>query len=120
MYGTGWMAKPPPYATHQDPHQYQPANQGPNPYYHNYAPPPPLYTQNKSGQDPINAQQTGTTFRSEDGYYGQHGNGESAGIGQGQGIELQQPASAYTREGQPGVGGENVYQPPLGPPPGKN
>ncbi|QSZ35663.1 hypothetical protein DSL72_006785 [Monilinia vaccinii-corymbosi] len=88
MYGTGWMAKPPPYGQHP-----QPAAA------YNYGPPPPMYTQ----AGPIAPQQTGTTFNSNDGYYAHHG--------QQGGIELQQPAHAYTR-------GDNVYQPPAGPPPG--
>jgi len=94
MYGTGWMAKPPPYG-----HYNYPPNNQPGTY--NYAPAPPMYTQN----GPMPPQQTGNTFNSNDGYYGHHG--------QQDGIELQQPASAYTR------GGENVYQAPMGPPPGK-
>ncbi|KAA8573372.1 hypothetical protein MFRU_053g00050 [Monilinia fructicola] len=88
MYGTGWMAKPPPYDQHNQPGTY------------NYGPPPPMYTQ----AGPIPPQQTGNTFNSNDGYYGHHG--------QQGGIELQQPPNAYTR------GGDDVYQAPVGPPPG--
>ncbi|KAJ8064145.1 hypothetical protein OCU04_006499 [Sclerotinia nivalis] len=89
MYGTGWMAKPPPYG------------------HYNYGPPPPIYTQN----GPIPPQQTGNTFNSNDGYYGHHG--QHGQHGQQDGIELQQPPNAYTR------GGEDVYEAPMGPPPGK-
>ncbi|CAD6439063.1 838e2045-93fa-43bd-99ab-00429dc195d1 [Sclerotinia trifoliorum] len=92
MYGTGWMAKPPPYGHYNQPGAY------------NYGPPPPMYTQN----GPIPPQQTGNTFNSNDGYYGHHGQPV-----QQEGIELQQPPHAYTR------GGEDVYQAPTGPPPGK-
>lgn len=51
------------------------------------------------------------------GYYNQGYNNQGANQGyfggQQQGVELQQPANTYAR------GGENVYQPPTGPPPGK-
>lgn len=92
MYGTAWMA-PPPYRQQQ----YNP-NQ---PY--NGAQAPPIYS--PPGVVP---QQTGSTFNTNDGYYGHH-----QYQGRDNGIELQQPASAYQR------GGENVYQAPTGPPPGK-
>ncbi|PQE15485.1 Chitin synthesis Congo red RCR protein [Rutstroemia sp. NJR-2017a WRK4] len=95
MYGTAWMAAPPPYGQQQ---HY------PNQPY-NGAHAPPMYT--PPGVVP---QQTGNTFNSNDGYYGHH---QYQGQNNGNGIELQQPASAYQR------GGENVYQPPTGPPPGK-
>jgi len=89
-YGTGW-------AVGNKPAQYQ-NNQG---YYGNSAgPPAPPYS-----PGPVNQNETGNTFNRADGYYG----------GQQQGIELQQPQSAY----QPGRGGEPVYEPPQGPPPGK-
>jgi len=93
MYGTAWMAAPPPYGQQQ---QY------PNQPY-NGAHAPPMYS--PPGVVP---QQTGNTFNSNDGYYGHH-----QYQGQNNDIELQQPASAYQR------GGENVYQAPMGPPPGK-
>jgi len=92
MYGTAWMAAPPPYGQQQYPNQ---------PY--NGAHAPPMYS--PPGVVP---QQTGNTFNSNDGYYGHH-----QYQGQNNGIELQQPASAYQR------GGENVYQAPTGPPPVK-
>lgn len=88
MYGTAWMAAPPPYGQQQ---QYSGAHA------------PPMYS--PPGVVP---QQTGNTFNSNDGYYGHH-----QSQGQNNDIELQQPASAYQR------GGENVYQAPTGPPPGK-
>ncbi|KAM3075755.1 hypothetical protein ACMFMG_007881 [Clarireedia jacksonii] len=95
MYGTAWMA-PPPYGQHGQNQQYpnQPWN-GPHA--------PPMYS--PPGVVP---QQTGNTFNSNDGYYGHH-----QYQGQENGIELQQPASAYQR------GADNVYQAPMGPPPGK-
>ncbi|KAI9646355.1 hypothetical protein NHQ30_004345 [Ciborinia camelliae] len=91
MYGTGWMAKPPPYGHYNQAGAYH------------YGPPPPVYTQGQ-GQG-IPQQQTGNTFQSNDGYYGHHG----------EGIELQQPPNAYVREG--GAGAGDVYQSPVGPPP---
>lgn len=67
--------------------------------YYNQGPPAPPYS-----PGPVNQNYTGQTFNRADGYYGQQN-----------GIELQQPQSSY----QPGRGGENVYAPPQGPPPGK-
>ncbi|KAF7907841.1 hypothetical protein BELL_0345g00010 [Botrytis elliptica] len=93
MYGTGWMAKPPPYGHYNN-----------QPGAYNYGPPPPMYTPN--GQIP--PQQTGNTFNSNDGYYGHHGHHGQPDI------ELQQPPNAYTR------GGDDVYQAPMGPPPTKH
>ncbi|KAF2659489.1 hypothetical protein K491DRAFT_712522 [Lophiostoma macrostomum CBS 122681] len=66
------------------------------PYYNNnqYSAPAPPY----SAQPQQNSH-----YGANQGYYGQQQNG----------VELQQPQPAYTH------GGENVYQPPAGPPPGK-
>jgi len=56
-------------------------------------------------QGPIGYQQTGNTFNSNEGYYGQ----------QSGGIELQPPPGAY----QPARGGDPVYEAPPYAPPGK-
>lgn len=104
MYGTGWMPaqgyKPPQQNTYY-----------PNQPYNGGAAPP--YT------GPVGNQPTGNTFNSNDGYYGQnsYGNNNAYG-GQQSGVELQPPQGSY----QPPYGqrgGENVYEAPHGPPPGK-
>jgi hypothetical protein len=102
MYGTGWVPG------HQNVKPQESA--------------PPYSAQ------PVNNQYTGNTFNSNEGYYGpQHGQGQQYGYapngndnygaggygGQQNGVELQQPQQSYQR------GGENVYSPPAGPPPGK-
>jgi hypothetical protein len=68
----------------------------PPPYY----PPPPQYSAQDQGQG-YPAPQGGYKYGSGDGYYG----------GNQEGIQLQQPASAYHR------GPEQEYAPPPGPPP---
>ena len=99
MYGTGWMPGPKYNYGQNGQHSYYP-----NQPYNGGAPAPPY-------SPPINNQATGNTFNSNDGYYGgHHGYG-----GQQNGIELQQPSSAY----QPQRGGDPVYDAPVGPPPGK-
>ncbi|KAH7400476.1 chitin synthesis regulation, resistance to congo red-domain-containing protein [Cadophora sp. MPI-SDFR-AT-0126] len=96
MYGTGWMG-----GKHNG-QQQQYGNNGAWAHQQGgYQAPPPPYMGNQA---------TGTTFQSNDGYYG-HGNNQ----GYGQGIELQQPGASY----QPQRGGDNVYEPPMGPPPAK-
>lgn len=93
MYGTGWL---PTYNQSQSQ-----ANKNPGGYY---APPPPPY---------MGHQQTGNTFHSNEGYYGNHGNVQPQNE-----FELQQPSSSY----QPpvrGMGGDEVYEAPTGPPPKK-
>ncbi|EAA35593.1 hypothetical protein GE21DRAFT_2603 [Neurospora crassa] len=83
MYGTGWMAPaPPPYAPPQYSAQPPPGSQAPGGYY---APP--------NGQK-----------ADQNGEYVYGGN-------QQEGIQLQQPASAYHR------GADDQYAPPEGPPP---
>ncbi|KAI9048355.1 hypothetical protein LZ554_008147 [Drepanopeziza brunnea f. sp. 'monogermtubi'] len=98
MYGTGWIPgtgpKPPQ-------GQWAQQNHGQNGGPSHYVAPPPPYMGNQA---------TGTTFNSNDGYYGGHAN--QAG---GAGIELQQPQSSY----HPQRGGDDVYTAPAGPPPGK-
>jgi len=99
MYGTGWMGgnwanKPP---------AGQQYGGGPGAYYsnepyHGGAAAPPY-------SPPVPNQATGTTFNSNDGYYG---GGQNA-------YELQQPQSSY----QPQRGGDPVYDAPEGPPPRK-
>jgi len=97
MYGTGWL----PY--HNYPVNPQVGTQNKPPGYgdSNYHPPPPY----------MGNQATGTTFNSNDGYYG-HGAPNNAAGGS---YELQQPSSSY----QPQRGGDPVYDAPAGPPPGK-
>jgi len=100
MYGTGWIPATGPknYQNNGGYYNNQPYNGAPAPPY----PGPSNHIPN---------QQTGTTFNSNDGYYGHHNNG---GYGQ-QGVELQPPQNAY--HGQ--RGGDPVYEAPLGAPPGK-
>ena len=93
--GTGWAAGRTP-AGHA-PAQYT----GAQPYYASDPQPngaPPVYS------PPPNQTYYGNN-QPEHGYFG----------GQQTGIELQQPQSAY----QPQRGGDPVYSPPVGPPPGK-
>jgi len=101
MYGMGWMGGKP--------------QQGQNAGYYNsnqpynggqaYGASAPPYS------PPINNQQTGNTFNSNEGYYGnQNGYG-----GQQNGVELQPPQNAYN----PQRGGDPVYEAPMGPPPTK-
>lgn len=102
MYGTGWMggnwaSKPP---AGQQYGAGQGAYYSNEPYHGGVAAPP--YT------PPVPNQATGTTFNSNDGYYGQNTYGQ-------QSYELQQPQSSY----QPQRGGDPVYDAPQGPPPKK-
>ncbi|KAL2060387.1 hypothetical protein VTL71DRAFT_9782 [Oculimacula yallundae] len=102
MYGTGWMGgKPHTGHQNQNNHTGNWGQQAPPQYQ---APPPPY----------MGNQATGTTFQSHDGYYGagnqNNGYGQQSG-----GIELQAPGASY----QPQRGGDSVYSPPMGPPPGK-
>ncbi|KAF5630854.1 hypothetical protein F52700_7073 [Fusarium sp. NRRL 52700] len=102
VYGTGWMAAKPWGNNNNNNHQmYNYGNQGG--YNQGYQqnnggygapPPPPAYGQQQQPQ------YTGTTFNTNDGYYGQ---GQYSGV--------QQPQGTYQREG--------AYSPPAGPPPGK-
>jgi hypothetical protein len=102
LYGTGWMpapgSKPPQQNTY---YPNQPYNGGAAPPY----------------SPPIGNQPTGNTFNSNDGYYGQNHYGHNPYGGQQSGIELQTPQNAYQPYAQ--RGGENVYEAPMGPPPGK-
>lgn len=94
MYGTGWMGGNwgnkygPQYGGNGQYYSNQPYNGGAAPPY----------------EPPIPNQATGTTFNSNDGYYG-HNNA----------FELQQPQHSY----QPQRGGDPVYDAPLGAPPKK-
>lgn len=108
-YGTGWMM-PGQYGNGQ---QQQPQygngwfgsnkfNSNAQPQYQQ--PPPPQYT---PAQGAVPSQYTGQTFNSNEGYYGQHTNNND--------IPLQQPTSSYYPRG-----GDNVYEPPPGPPPAKS
>jgi len=91
--GTGWLAgKTPP---GHNPATYNGGYYGQNAPYGGAA---PAYA---TPQEP---QYTGHTFNSNEGYYGQQN-----------GVELQQPSSAY----QPQRGGDPVYESPSGPPPNK-
>jgi len=100
MYGTGWMGN-----SWNKPPGGQQYGGAPGAYYshepYNGGAAPPY-------SPPMPNQATGTTFNSNDGYYGQHAYGQ-------QGYELQQPQSSY----QPQRGGDPVYEAPLGPPPRK-
>jgi hypothetical protein len=91
MYGMGWMGgyKPPIGQQYGQGGYYsnQPYNGGAAPPY----------------SPPVPNQETGNTFNSNEGYYGN------------QGYELQQPQSSY----QPQRGGDPVYDAPMGPPPRK-
>ena len=92
--GTGWAAGAPPPG--HGPAQYTGA-------------PPQQYNGNAAAAPPYSPP-------ANQGYYGQgYNSGTNQGYfgGQQQGVELQQPENAYAR------GGENVYSPPAGPPPGK-
>jgi len=90
--GTGWAAGRP---TGHGPAQY---TGGAQPYYNNQQQPAPPYS-----------------AAPQQGYYGNQGNQGYFGGGQQNGVELQQPQSSY----QPQAGGDPVYNPPAGPPPGK-
>ncbi|KAH8689230.1 chitin synthesis regulation, congo red resistance, RCR protein [Phaeosphaeriaceae sp. PMI808] len=89
FYGTGWAARP--------------GNNTAQPYYNNQHQPAPPYSAQPQ----------------QNGYYGgaqqqQPYGGQSQSYYNGQqqsGVELQSP--------QPTYGGQNMYQPPPGPPPGK-
>src|SRR4051794_17063421 len=98
MYGMGWMGGKPPAGHDVNNGGYYNSNQ---PYNGGTAAPP--YS------PPIGNQQTGNTFNSNEGYYG------NSGYGQQNGVALQQPQNTYF----PQRGGENVYEAPQGPPPGK-
>ncbi|CAF9907218.1 MAG: hypothetical protein HETSPECPRED_007073 [Heterodermia speciosa] len=110
--GTGWAAGrvPPGHA----PAQYT----GAQPYYagnqynqgQNQAAPPYSPTNNQGGADGYYANNQGNQ-----GYYGNNQAGQGYFGGQQNGVELQQPNSSY----QPQRGGDPVYSPPAGPPPGK-
>lgn len=101
MYGTGWIPAGGPKNNYQNHGGYY------NNQPYNGAPAPP-YSGPSNG---IPSQQTGTTFNSNDGYYGNHNNS----YGQQQGVELQPPQNAY--HGQ--RGGDTVYEAPHGAPPSK-
>jgi len=106
MYGTGWMA-PGKHGNQHNNHQMHDYNYNQNQggdfqqqqAYGGYppAPPPPAY-----GQQHQYPQHTGTTFNTNDGYYGQN-NQQSYGV---------QPPDGTHQRGE-------VYSPPQGPPPGK-
>lgn len=99
MYGTGWMA--PGNKFGQQGQQGQQWGGG-----YQYGAPPaygqPAYGQPAYTQPPAQNQYTGTTtYNQNDGYYG----------GQSNDVPLQQPQHTYQRD--------QVYAPPVGPPPGK-
>ncbi|KAL3419110.1 hypothetical protein PVAG01_09332 [Phlyctema vagabunda] len=94
MYGTGWIPGAKPQTGHYGNNQNYYGQQ------HYNAPAPPY------SAAPVGHQQTGNTFNSNDGYYGQPHGGA---------YEMQPPQSAY----HPQRGGEPVYDAPEGPPPTK-
>lgn len=82
MYGTGWMAPPPKYGAHQNDYQLNSNTQGAGQAWGgaNYGNPPPAYGQNA----PHQPQYTGTTYNSNEGYYGHN---------------VQSPPNAYQPDG---------------------
>lgn len=90
-YGTGWAAGKTPFGHNAPQYNNNAQNNGAAPPY---TAPPPVYGQN-----------TGNTFNSNDGYYGQQ-----------TGVELQQPQNVYTQAPR----AETGYAPPPGAPPAKN
>ena len=93
-------------------------NQAAPQYGGNYAPPPPEYSQQppagyQQPYKPFEGQNTGTTYDSNQGYYG---SGQANGQGPND-IQLQQPGQAYypTRSAA-----ADDYAPPEGPPPAKH
>lgn len=110
-YGTGWMMPGGQYnAGGQQQPQYGGGWFGHNKFNNNQQPqyqqpPPPQYT---PAQGEVPNQYTGQTFNSNEGYYGQHNTHNND-------IPLQQPTSSYYPRG-----GDNVYEPPAGPPPAKS
>lgn len=101
IYGTGWMTpgQQPQYGNGWFGHGQQAKNNVPPQQPLQQQPPPPQYTPR-----PMDSQYTGQTYDTNEGYYGHHNND----------IPLQQPTSAYYPRG-----GDNVYEPPAGPPPTK-
>lgn len=97
FYGTGWATRPMPFNNNQQPHNAQP-------YYNNPAPP---YTPQPTNGSSYYAGTNQGYYNGGQPHYGQ----------QQQGVELQSPQPTYNRDG--GVGGQDVYSPPAGPPPGK-
>lgn len=96
--GTGWAAgRPPP---GHGPAQYTGSQQQYGNQYNN---------------QPSNAAPPVYTSPENQGYYGNGGANQGYFGGQQSGIELQHPQGAY----QPQRGGDTVYTPPTGPPPGK-
>lgn len=107
--GTGWAAGRTP-AGHA-PAQYT----GAQPYIagnqaQNQPAPPYSPTNNQAGNQGYYGNTPGNQ-----GYYGNNQDGQGFFGGQQNGVELQQPNSTY----QPQRGGDPVYTPPPGPPPGK-
>ncbi|KAL8954016.1 MAG: hypothetical protein Q9222_000138 [Ikaeria aurantiellina] len=103
--GTGWAGGRTP-AGHA-PAQYTGASQ---PYYGGGGAGGNQYNNQSAGQPayaPPPANQN---------YYGNGGANQSYFGGQQSGVELQQPNNSY----QPQRGGDQVYSPPTGPPPGKD
>ncbi|KAI1083193.1 chitin synthesis regulation, resistance to congo red-domain-containing protein [Whalleya microplaca] len=94
MYGTGWMAGGP----GQNQYYNNPQGYGQPQYGGNYPPPPYGGPQNQSY--PMDNQYTGTTFRTNDGYYAQN-----------EGV--QPPKNVYNNHHN------DDYAPPTGPPPTK-
>ena len=100
--GTGWAAgRPPP---GHGSAQYTGAQ--PAPYYNNQ----PTYNQQPAGPPGYSSPPPNQN------YYGNGGANQGYFGGQQSGVELQQPTNSY----QPPRGGDQVYNPPSGPPPGKD
>ncbi|KAL9597377.1 MAG: hypothetical protein Q9219_005186 [cf. Caloplaca sp. 3 TL-2023] len=99
--GTGWAAgrTPPGHA----PAQYT----GAQPYYGGGA---PNQYNNQPAAQPVYSPPPNQN------YYGNQGSNQGYFGGQQSGVELQSPNNTY----QPPRGGDQVYNPPAGPPPGKD
>lgn len=106
--GTGWAAGRPP-AGHA-PAQYT-GNAQPAPSYNNQPGYNPSYNDNQTGGAPVYSPPP-----ANQNYYGNGGANQGYFGGQQSGVELQQPNNTY----QPQRGGDQVYNPPAGPPPGKD
>jgi len=112
-YGTGWMMGGANNGQHGQPQYgngwfgHNKNNHNNQQYYNQQQQAPPQYT--PPAQGPLGNQYTGQTFNSNEGYYGHHNNNN------GNDVPLQQPGSSYYPRG-----GDNVYEPPAGPPPAKS
>jgi len=89
MYGTGWVGR-------------TPWGHGPATYNPNYQTQQPSYNQQQAPPNYTQAQNPGGYYGESQGYFG----------GRQTEVEMQPPQNTYR-------GGDNVYEPPSGPPPAK-